>query len=75
VFLLGAEVGVTLLAAPAQASDVSQTAVVVTMNSIPCGAKGEHHKKTRELLCHEYVLRSDSTEYHIGSFRHVDCPH
>jgi hypothetical protein len=35
------------------------------MNSVPCGTKGEHHKKTRELLCHEYVLSTGSTEYHI----------
>jgi hypothetical protein len=34
------------------------------MNSVPCGTKGGA-KKTRELLCHEYVLRSDSTEYHV----------
>jgi hypothetical protein len=64
-FVLSVVVGATLLSAPAQAKDVSQTATIVTMNSVPCGTKGEHHKKTRELLCHEYVLRSGSTEYHV----------
>ena len=64
-FVLSVVVGATLLSAPAQAKDVSQTATIVSMNSVPCGTKGEHHKKTRELLCHEYVLRSGSTEYHI----------
>jgi hypothetical protein len=64
-FVLSVVVGATLLSAAAQAKDVSQTATIVSMNSVPCGTKGEHHKKTRELLCHEYVLRSGSTEYHI----------
>jgi hypothetical protein len=64
-FVLSVVVGATLLSAPAQAKDVSETATVVTMNSVPCGTKGESHKKTREMLCHEYVLRSGSTEYHV----------
>ena len=63
-FVLSVVVGATLLSAAAQAKDVSQTATIVSMNSVPCGTKGGH-KKTRELLCHEYVLRSGSTEYHI----------
>ena len=62
--VLSVVVGATLLSAPAQAKEVSQTATIVSMNSVPCGTKGGH-KKTRELLCHEYVLRSGSTEYHI----------
>jgi hypothetical protein len=64
-FVLSVVVGATLLSAAAQAKDVSETATVVTMNSVPCGTKGERHKKTQELLCHEYVLRSGSTEYHV----------
>jgi hypothetical protein len=64
-FILSVAVGATLLSAPAQAKDVSETATVVSMNSVPCGTKGERHKKTSELLCHEYVLRSGSTEYHV----------
>jgi len=62
--VLSVVVGATLLSAPAQAKEVSQTATIVSMNSGPCGTKGGH-KKTRELLCHEYVLRSGSTEYHV----------
>ena len=62
--VLSVVVGATLLSAPAQAKDASQTATIVSMNSVSCGTKGGH-KKTNELLCHEYVLRSDSTEYHV----------
>lgn len=64
-FILGVAAGAILLSACAQAKDVSQTATVVTMNSVPCGTKVGHHKKTRELLCHEYILRADSTDYHV----------
>lgn len=63
--VLSVVVGATLLSAPAQAKDVSQTGTVQAMNSVPCGTKGERHKKTREMVCHEYVLRSGSTEYHV----------
>jgi len=61
-FVLGVAVGATLLSAPAQAKEASQTATIVTMNSVPCGG---HLMKTREVPCREYVLRSGSTEYHI----------
>jgi hypothetical protein len=63
--VLGVVISATLLSAPAQAKDVNQTGTVVAMNSVPCGTKGERHNKTREMVCHEYVLRSGSTEYHI----------
>jgi hypothetical protein len=63
--VLSMVVGTTLLWATARAKEVSETATVVTMNSVTCGTKGERHKKTKELLCHEYVLRSGSTEYHV----------
>ena len=61
-FVLSIVVGATLLSAPAQAKEASQTATIVTMNSVPCGG---HLMKTREVPCREYVLRSGSTEYHI----------
>ncbi|MGB7593390.1 MAG: hypothetical protein WCD04_06415 [Terriglobia bacterium] len=61
-FVLSVVVGATLLSAPAQAKEASQTATIVTMNSVPCGG---HPMKNEELPCHEYVLRSGSTEYHI----------
>jgi hypothetical protein len=64
-FVLSVVVGATFLSAAAQAKDVGQTATIVTMNSVPCGAKGGHLLKTGELPCREYVLRSGSTEYHI----------
>jgi hypothetical protein len=63
--ILSVVVGAILFSAAAQAKDLTQTGTIVTMNSVACGSKGEHHKKTHEQLCHEYVLRASSTEYHI----------
>jgi hypothetical protein len=44
---------------------VYQTGSIVSMNSVPCGSVGKRHKKTLELLCQEYVVRTDTLEYHI----------
>jgi hypothetical protein len=64
-FVLIVVVGATLLSAPAQAKDISQTGTIVTVNPIPCGGKGVHLWKNEELLCHEYVVRSGTTDYHV----------
>ena len=42
-----------------------QQATLTAMNNVPCGTQQKRHKKTREMLCQEYVLQTDSTEYHI----------
>jgi hypothetical protein len=42
-----------------------RTGLIVSMNSVPCGSEGKRHKKTLELLCQEYVVRTDTLEYHI----------
>jgi hypothetical protein len=63
-FVLSVVVGATLLSVAAQAKDVSEAATVVAMNSVPCGTKGEPREK-KGPLCHEYVLRSGLTEYHV----------
>lgn len=38
---------------------------LTAMNAVPCGSQQKRHKKTREMLCQEYVLQTDTTEYHI----------
>jgi hypothetical protein len=64
-FIFSFVVGATLLLASAQAKDVSQTAKIISMNSVPCGAKAAHRKESGEPPCNEYILRSGSTEYHV----------
>ena len=38
---------------------------VVAMNAVPCGTQQKRHKKAREMLYQEYILQTDSTEYHV----------
>src|SRR5208337_54679 len=63
--VLSVVAGATLLSAAAQTKEVGQAATIVAVNSVPCGGKGGHYDKSGEPLCHEYVLRSGSTDYHV----------
>jgi hypothetical protein len=47
----------------AQAANTPQTATVISENSVNCGTKGG--KKSIDLLCQDYVIRTTSVEYHI----------
>lgn len=38
---------------------------VASMQSTPCGAQAKSHKRTAELLCEEYVVRTDTMAYQI----------
>jgi hypothetical protein len=56
--------GLAAMAANAKES-ASQQGTIVSMNAVPCGTQEKRHKKSREMLCHEYVLQTDTMEYHI----------
>ena len=68
-FLLAA-VGV-LAAICAQADDKTQTGTIISESSVSCGSKLEKKKQT-ELLCQEYVVRTDTTDYHIRQMKPVE---
>ena len=56
----------SLGAAVAEAKEKAyQQGTLTAMNAVPCGSQQKRHKKTREMLCQEYVLQTDTTEYHI----------
>ncbi len=61
--------GLLLLAAAAfsailaQAATAPQTATVISENSVNCGKQGG--KKSIDLLCQDYIIRTASVEYHI----------
>jgi hypothetical protein len=61
--LLGAilTLGMTLTAA---AKDEMQ-GTLISENSVPCGSQAKNKKQTVELMCQEYVIRTDTTEYHV----------
>ena len=45
------------------AANTPQTGTVISENSVNCGSKGG--KKSIDLLCQDYVVRTTSGEYHI----------
>lgn len=60
--LIGAVLVAGLVTASARDLEI---ATVVSMKSVPCGTQRQRHSKTSSLLCQEYVLQTDSMEYHI----------
>lgn len=54
-----------------QAGDKTQTGTIISENSVSCGSKVEKKKET-ELLCQEYVVRTDTTDYHIRQMKPVE---
>jgi len=56
---------VALGASAAAAKDVVMQGTIVSENSVPCGSEAKGHKQTVELMCQEYVIRTDTTEYHV----------
>jgi len=55
----------------AQADDKTQTGTIIAENSVSCGSKLEKKKQT-ELLCQEYVVPTDTTDYHIRQMKPVE---
>jgi hypothetical protein len=47
----------------APAATTPQSGTVISENSVNCGTKGG--KKSLDLLCQDYVVRTTSVEYHI----------
>jgi hypothetical protein len=49
----------------ASASDKEMQGTIVSENSVPCGSVAKGKKQTVEMMCQEYVVRTDTTEYHV----------
>ena len=54
-------VGLSMVAA---ASDKTMQGTIVSESSVACGSQAKGKKQT-ELMCQEYVIRTDTTEYHV----------
>jgi hypothetical protein len=52
-------------ASVASAKENVMQGTIVSENSVPCGSEAKGHKQTVELMCQEYVIRTDTTEYHV----------
>jgi len=61
--LLLAALGLSLSVASAKDKEMQGT--IVSENSVPCGSEAKGKKQTVEMMCQEYVIRTDATEYHV----------
>ncbi|HKW60954.1 MAG TPA: hypothetical protein VJN89_00290 [Candidatus Acidoferrum sp.] len=56
-----------------QAGNKPQYGTIVSENSVACGSTVEKGKKNKqmtvELLCQEYVVRTEGTDYHIRQMK------
>jgi hypothetical protein len=48
----------------ASAKDSPMQGTIVSENSVQCGSQAKG-KKTSELMCQEYVIRTGTTDYHV----------
>jgi len=49
----------------AAAKDNAMQGTLISENSVQCGSEAKGKKQTVELMCQEYVIRTDTTEYHV----------
>ena len=59
-------VAAVLLAGIPAAAKEPQAGTIVSESSVACGSQMAKNKKaTMEVLCQEYVVRTETTEYHV----------
>jgi hypothetical protein len=56
----------------ARAGEAPKSGTIVSENSVDCGTKKQGHKAQTDLMCQEYVLRTDTMEYHIRQPKQKD---
>jgi hypothetical protein len=59
-----------LIGIPAAAKE-PRAGTIVSEMSVGCGSQVKNKKETAELLCQEYVVRTETTEYHIRQEKHA----
>ena len=62
ILLLAVLLGLGLMSA---AKDNVLQGTIVSENSVACGSQAKGKKQTLELMCQEYVIRTEATEYHV----------
>ena len=69
VHLLAA--AVLLTGIPAAANE-PQAGTVISEKSVPCASAVNKKKETMQLMCQEYVIRTETTEYHVRQEKPAD---
>jgi hypothetical protein len=54
-----------LCASVSIAADKPTAGTIISMQAVECGTKNKGKKSSSALLCHQYVVRTASTEYQI----------
>ena len=49
----------------AAAKDKEMTGTIVSETSVPCGSETKNKKQSVQMMCQEYVIRTDATDYHV----------
>ncbi len=62
--LLGSALAIGLTMTAAAKDNVMQ-GTLISENSVQCGSQANGKKKTVEMMCQEYVIRTETTEYHV----------
>jgi hypothetical protein len=65
-------VATLLLTAIPAAANEPQSGTIVAENSVACGSQVKNKKETTQLLCQEYVVRTETTEYHVRQPKPAD---
>jgi len=64
-------VAVVLAGIPAAAKE-PQAGTIVSESSVACGSQVKNKKQTTDVLCQEYVIRTETTEYHVRQEKPAD---
>jgi hypothetical protein len=62
----------TVLAGIPAAAKEPQAGTIISESSVACGSQVKNKKQTAELLCQEYVVRTETTEYHVRQEKPAD---
>jgi hypothetical protein len=64
-------VAVTLAGIPAVAKE-PQAGTIISESSVACGSQVKNKKQTADMLCQEYVVRTETAEYHVRQEKPAD---
>jgi hypothetical protein len=62
---------VVLAGIPAAAKE-PQAGTIVSESSVACGSQVKNKKQTSDVLCQEYVIRTETTVYHVRQEKPAD---
>jgi len=67
--ILAAALGLATISAAAKGP---QPGTIVSEISVACSSQLKNKKETAQLLCQEYLVRTETTEYYVRQEKHAD---